>query len=322
MQRHNAKLQRHNAKLQRHNAKLQSRQTLGSAFCSVLWLPSSIQEDRAMALWSSGVTWSSGTLWGPVPTPPAPGYANTPHKHKHMRRDNYYPRRLAERPEWHINFAAKIQIHGPALNLTATQINNAVADNLTLAYGLGDWLTNVRDLGPTATASLKLLNNGTGTTPYVFPTYTVATPPTLPAGITSVQPGALGRTFLLIHEIKGKATYTEPMGLDMGIVGSEAPPPPPGASTPRITVTAVQGADSQFLRIKFFKDKHEGIYAEVRRGGGPWEPLPVSTESPLNDTRPLLVPGQAEVREVRARFWDKGQSNGDWCDVAKVTVSP
>jgi hypothetical protein len=90
-----------------------------------------------------------------------------------MKRDSYYPRRLAERPEWHINFAAKLQIHGPPLNLTAGQINNAVADNLTLAYGLGDWLTNVRDLGPTATASLKLLRKGTGRRP-------MSSPPTPP----------------------------------------------------------------------------------------------------------------------------------------------
>ncbi len=276
-----------------------------------------------MVLWSSGIKWSSSALWGPVPTPPAPGYANTRNKIKHMKRNEYYPRRLAERPEWHINLAAKLQIHGPTLNLTTGQINNAVADNLTLAYGLGDWLTNVRDLGPTATASIKLLNKGTGTTPYVFPTYTVAAPPTLPVGADPVLPGALDRTFLLIQEIKGKPTYTEPMGLDMGIVGSEVPTPPPGSGgVPRITVTAVQGEDSQFLRIKFYKDKHEGIYAEVRRGGGDWEALPVSTASPLIDDRPLLVPGQAEVREVRARFWDKGQPNGDWCDVAKVTISP
>jgi hypothetical protein len=28
------------------------------------------------------------------------------------------------------------------------------------------------------------------------------------------------------------------------------------------------------------------------------------------------------VREYRMRFWNKGTANGDWTDVAKVTVSP
>ena len=40
------------------------------------------------------------------------------------------------------------------------------------------------------------------------------------------------------------------------------------------------------------------------------------------DERPLLVATTPEVREYRARFWDKGTPNGDWCDVGKVTVAP
>ena len=58
------------------------------------------------------------------------------------------------------------------------------------------------------------------------------------------------------------------------------------------------------------------------RGGRGVEFLAIQTKSPCTDVRPLLVAGQAEVREFRARFWDDGQPNGDWCDVAKVTVSP
>ena len=40
------------------------------------------------------------------------------------------------------------------------------------------------------------------------------------------------------------------------------------------------------------------------------------------DERPLAVATVPEVREYRARFWDKGTPNGDWCDVGKVTVAP
>mgnify|MGYP003350136036 CR=1 FL=1 len=58
------------------------------------------------------------------------------------------------------------------------------------------------------------------------------------------------------------------------------------------------------------------------RGGGAWELLAIDTESPYMDERALLTPGTPEVREYRARYWDKGTPNGDWTDVAKVTVSP
>ena len=83
-----------------------------------------------------------------------------------------------------------------------------------------------------------------------------------------------------------------------------------------------QGDDQQIAQLKFFKDGHTGIYAEVRINGGAWLFLANSDQSPILDDRPLLVPGQAEMREYRARFWDNGKPNGDWCDVAKVTISP
>jgi len=34
------------------------------------------------------------------------------------------------------------------------------------------------------------------------------------------------------------------------------------------------------------------------------------------------VAGQPEVREYRLRFWDAGEENGDWTNVASTTVSP
>jgi hypothetical protein len=240
-----------------------------------------------------------------------------------MKREKFYPNRVAERPEWHAQLAAKLPIYGPTLGLTPAQINNGVADNLTLAYGYGDWKTNLYEIGPAGTASLDLLASGTGSDPFVFPTYTAPAPPTLPAGITAVLPGALDRTFLLVQEMKAKPAYTLPMGLDMGIVGSETPPPPPGDPVPpRIKVSVIQGANSEIARMKFFKDGHTGIHAEVRVNGGAWLLLTSSDESPILDERPLLVPGQAEVREYRARFWDAGKPNGPWCDVVKVTVGP
>ena len=276
-----------------------------------------------MALWNSGVTWSSNTLWGPSAPPSGLPYQNTQPKSKPMKRNDFYPRRVAERPEWHALLAAKLPIHGPTLDLTTAQINNGVADNLLLAYGYGDWKTNLYELGPAGTASLELLASGTGSDPFVFPTYTAPTPPTLPAGITAVLPGALGRTFLLVQEMKAKPGYTLPIGLDMGIVGSEAPPPPPGdPAPPRIKATVIQGPDSEIAQLKFFKDGHESVWIESRRGTGSWEFLATTSKSPHLDTRALLVAGQAEVREYRVRFYDAGQPNGDWCDVAKVTIGP
>lgn len=275
-----------------------------------------------MALWNSGVTWSSGSLWGPSALPSGPSNANSKKKTKPMKRDNYYPRTVSERPEWHANLAAKLPIYGPILGLTPAQINQGVADNLYLAYGLGDWIRNVRDFAPACTSSLETLTIGTGNETYVFKPYTPQDLPTLPVG-TTVKPGALTRTFGLVQVIKGLPPYTEDMGIDMGIVGPAAPPPPPpgDAPVPQLTVTAVPGDTNEVGRVKYFKYGHEYVIIEGRRGGA-WEELAQSAKSPFLDTRPLLVAGQAEVREYRGRYYDKGTNSSGWSDVAKVTVGP
>jgi hypothetical protein len=276
-----------------------------------------------MALWNSGVTWSSGALWSPAAPPPGDTSSNHRTLRNTMKRNDYYPRHQSARPEWHLNFAAKLPVYGPTLGFTPTQIDNAVADNLTLAYGLGEWKTNLYEFGPAGTASLRDLESGTGSAAFVFPAYTAPDLPELPAGAAPVKPGALERTFLMVHEMKGKQAYNLQMGLDMGVVGSEAPPPPPGeAPPPQVTATVISGEDNEAARFKFIKEGHEGVWAESQRGTGGWEFLAVGTKSPLVDTRALLVAGQAEVRQYRFRFFDAGQAHGAWTDVIKLTIGP
>lgn len=240
-----------------------------------------------------------------------------------MKRDDYYPKRVAERPEWHANLAAKLPIYATVLGLTTAEVDAAVADNLTLAYGLGEWITNVREFGPACTAALTTLTSGTGNDFFVFTPYTLPPPPTLPSGLTGITPGALDRTFGLVRQIKGKVGYTEDIGLDLGIVGSEMPAPPSGdAPPPRLTLAVLSGDANQRGCVKFFKDGHEYVIIESRRGTGGWEQLAMTNKSPSIDDRPLQVAGQAEVREYRARFFDDGTTTSDWCDVGKLTVGP
>ena len=144
-------------------------------------------------------------------------------------------------------------------------------------------------------------------------------PPDLPAGVTAPPPGTLTRIFALIAKMKLSAAYTEAIGTDLGIVGSEETE----KQVPKFSAEAEQGDGCQCVRLRFSKYGHMGVYIESRRGAnGVWEFLAIDTESPYEDERPLLVAGQPEVREYRMRFWDKGTPNGDWTDVVKVTVSP
>lgn len=275
-----------------------------------------------MAIWNSSALWSNANLWGPFST--GSTAQNTHKRKKHtVKRKYYYPGDSAFRPEWHANFAAKLLQYGATLTLPAGEMNVGIADNLYLAYALGEWITNVREYAPACTSALDTLARGTGAEAFVFLVCVAPALPTLPVGITEVLPGALDRTFRLVKLIKTRPGYTEAIGLDMGIVGSELPPPPPGdVPPPRITVTVIAGDTHQKGRLKFIKDGHEYVAFESRRGGGAWEPIGMTNKSPFIDDRPLLVPGQAEVREYRARFFDNNQPNGEWCAVQKVTISP
>jgi hypothetical protein len=239
-----------------------------------------------------------------------------------MKRKYYYPNKVAEQPAWHFNYATQLTELGVGMGLVLPDVTASANDSRNVGYALGEWLNGVREFGPGATGQVETLKYGTGSVVFTLPEFL---PPTPPAGMTAVLPGALARIFKFIKMIKAAPGYTEGQGLLMGIVGEELPPPPPGpggdAPPPRLTVSAIPGDANEYGRVKYIKDGHEAVMLESRRGGA-WEELTKGYKSPYIDNRPLLVPGQAEVREYRARFVDKGVFTSGWCDVAKITVGP
>ena len=235
-----------------------------------------------------------------------------------MKRQHYYPRLHSARPEWHQHFADRLPDYAAALTLETGDVNQAVADNEVLAYGLGLWLTNVRDFAPACTAALKVLADGPGAGAFVFPAYAAPTPPTIPVG-TTVSPGALQRTFKLVQTIKSRPGYTEAIGIDLGIVGEEDTAE---FTMPEFTTKLEQGATCQCVRLNFKKLGWYAVAIYSRRNGGDWVLLGIDSESPYLDERPLAVAGQPEVREYRMRFWEAGVEQGEWTAVQSVTVSP
>lgn len=263
--------------------------------------------------WDQG-TWDSG-FWD---APPASDYFN-PRKHirKHhtMKRQDYYPSRIGDQVNWLDNYSVKLPTHGPTVEVAAGDITDSVNDAKYAKYVLGSWLSAVRAFSPSTTDAVDDVLTGEGTSAIVLPTFVA---PALPTGVTAALPGALTRIFALIAKMKLNGNYTEAIGTDLGIVGSEAAE----KATPKFSATLEQGSGCECVKLTFAKYGHMGVYIESRRGTGAWEFLAIDTESPYMDERPLLTAGQPEVREYRMRFWDKGTPNGEWTDVAKVTVSP
>jgi len=134
-----------------------------------------------------------------------------------------------------------------------------------------------------------------------------------------VPAGAVNRVFALVQVIKASPAYTEAIGLEMGIVGEEDTTE---LLIPTFRLVLENGTACQCVRNIFEKGDNDAVYLEGRRGTDPWGFLAIDTESPYLDDRPLLVPGQPEVREYRMRMYDDAQPTGDWSPVQKITVSP
>ena len=232
-----------------------------------------------------------------------------------MKRQNYFPVRMGEQPTWLTNYANALSIHAPDLSISSTDTGASIDDARWCAYGVGTWIATVRAFSPASTDAVDALLTGEGDTVMVLPTFAA---PALPSGVTARKPGALTRIFTMVARIKKDPAYTEAMGTDLGIVGSEES----SHAVPKFTAVVQRIGDLQVVRIGFFKYGHEGVFIECRRGGGDWEFLSIDTESPYTDERPLLVPTAPEVREYRMSFWDKGAPNGEWTAATKLTVSP
>ena len=268
-----------------------------------------------MALWNDA-TWNSGVLWGPAP--PAP-FANpkTKPKKQTMKRQPYFPRTVAERPEWFHNFATELPLANAALGLPAADVTARTADASYSEYLCGAWLTAVREFGPACTASVEEFLGGTGAGAFVPPVFTA---PPLPAGVAAVPPGALERIFAFVQTIKASPNYTEAIGLQLGIVGQQDAAE---HLLPEFTVEAERGADScECVKIRFKKFGRQGVVIHSRRGGGAWEMLAIDLNSPYLDERPLLVAGQPEMREYKLQFYDDAGPAGGFTAVTTVTVSP
>ena len=237
-------------------------------------------------------------------------------KGKKMKHQNWYPKRMADQILWHENFRSKLGGYTVTLGLTQARVDAAIASSRFVIYVLSQWLPAARAFGPTTTDAVDLLLNGTGGSAVVFPTFTA---PALPNGVAPVPPGVVARLFDLVSDIKHADGYTKTIGDDLGIEGGEDATQ---HAVPEISADVIADSPNESVELSFTKYGHTGVYFESRRGNLGWQFLGVDTDSPYVDSRPLLAAGVPEVREYRARFWDKGEPNGDWTDVVKVTVAP
>ncbi len=227
-------------------------------------------------------------------------------------KQRFYPNRTGEQMNWLRHFAGRLPDYTTTIDLEAGPVALAVQDALWVAYVVGEWQSAARTFAKAATQYAKDTEEGVGTS-----ALTAFTPPPLPEGVVARPYGALGRVFKLVRIIKLSRGYTEAIGTDLGITITPGQAEHPA---PDLKVSVKAGLEGPEVEVRFIKWGHFAICLECRRGGGDWEHVGILTRSGSRDARLPLVSGQAEVREYRARYWDKGSPNGEWSPVALVTV--
>lgn len=268
-----------------------------------------------MGNWGSS-TWDSGGHWNPAQPTPPPTAFNT-RKKSTMKRQPYFPRVYSERPDWFGNFAAQLPIANATLGMPALEVTKIVADALECKYATGLWLTAAREFGPAATAAVEDLLTLDGDPAKVFELPTFA--PERPTGVVAVPSGAQNRIFLFVARIKAMPTFTENIGLQLGIIGPEDST---AHDFPKFTLKVLTGTGCDCMQVDFSKYGHKGVAVYCSVNGGPEELLGIDLATPYLDGRPLKVPGVAEKRTVRLRFYDDEGPNGDFTPAQTVNISP
>lgn len=247
-------------------------------------------------------------------TPVSPANPTHPTRPKKMKRQAYYPSRAADQIVWLENLRNKLAGHAPALGLTVAECEAGIADARWLVYVLGSWLPAARAWALSCTDTAKDAQDGDGV---ALSSLLPFTPPALPAGVVAVKTGALVRLFALVGKLKEAGGYTEAIGTDLGLIGSEDTAPNLATVQPVLTATVSGGKVEIGWSWEGYRKFLDLCEIQVDRGAG-WVPLVFDTTPGYTDSAPH--PAALTRWKYRAIYHVNDAQVGLWSAEASVTV--
>ncbi len=241
-------------------------------------------------------------------------------KKRHMTRQAFYPTRIADQILWLENLRNKFAGHAPTLGISVAKCDDAIADARWLIYTLGSWLPAVRDWQKACTAAAEQAQTGTEAGALVLPVFV---PPALPAAaggqpaVVARPSGALTRIFDTVGDVKASDTYTEAIGMDLGVIGPAKMPPDLATLQPvlklmlagnKVDVGWGWDGNSPFLDL---------CEIQVDRGQG-YQVLTFDTTPGYTDTTPF--PATPTKWKYRAIYRVDDQQVGQWSAEVSITV--
>lgn len=233
-----------------------------------------------------------------------------------MKRQVYYPLRVADQIVWLENLRNKLAGYATVLGLTTEQVTAAVDDCRWLIYVLQSWLGAARTWSLACTDAARDAQSGDGTALMVLPVFT---PPTPPTGVVAVNTGALNRIFALVQLIKDSEGYTESIGSDLGLIGAEQAAPDFATLAPEFKLTRDANSVTVAWNWGGYAAFLDMIEIQVDRNDGKGFVFLANDTTPgYTDTTPQ--PSTPVKWKYRAIFRVGDQQVGQWSNEMPITV--
>lgn len=201
-------------------------------------------------------------------------------------RSDFIPATKADLETWQVNFKAKLADIAKTLNISETEVTETLA--LIDAHQT-DYAAMISERAKAKAATSKNSKS---------------------------EKAAISAIRELAKRIKNAKGYTEAMGNELRIIGSDAIFNKDIAK-PILSINMAGNA----VVIKFLKDKADGIHLYCRRAGEKdFSFLAADTASPYVDSRPNIVAGQAEQREYKAWYFIDDAIIGQVSDIVTLTM--
>jgi hypothetical protein len=227
-----------------------------------------------------------------------------------MRKSFYLPDGDIKRVDWLNNFAAKLATHAAYLNIPPATVTQTTQDAENFKAMI-TYAESYKDYGKAITSYKNLMSTkGNRHAPMQpmppAPVLTFANPPV---------GDIFGRVRRLVQLIKNNNLYTQSIGADLGIIGSERTVDF-SKLMPRLIITLNAGRPV----ISWKKGNMQGIKIYVDRGSG-YQFLALDTQPDYTDIHPLPSAGQSAVWKYQAIYILNDEEVGNFGNESVVTVT-